>query len=157
MKSACKIVWICLAIAFVSAICGCQNNGDIGHLFGTWRVESYTVDGIRPEDPLLSDVTISFQSDIVNIVTIVDNYGLSYSQFGTWSEDGDTMTFNFTHFDNDNPPGKPDSQYNAPDWLGMTSKEPMVMKVSDSKKDSFTLTWHDPEGCVKVYKLHKTW
>lgn len=157
-----KSAFIFITVIFMT-LAGCQNNGDIGRLFGTWALSEYTVNGEKIEEleisreliVPLSHITFSFQSEVVGIATILDNYNSYDTRFGTWEEDGDTFTFNFTHYDSTYEPGT--GKYQAPPWLGMTSDGPMVMKVSDSKSRSFTLTWNDPRGYVRVYKLHKTW
>ena len=140
----------------------CQNNGDIGSLFGSWRIDSYRInDEIITEFEIgdmnipVDHVIFSFQNNIVNVETVLDNYLNHYSQFGTWSKDGDIFILDFTHYDADTESGT--AHYSAPIWIGMTSDVPMVMTVSDNKKNSFTLTWIDPHGNVKVYKFHKTW
>ena len=72
-----------LAIGFLLALIlgACQNNGDIGRMFGTWRIDSYLVDGEETDSITadghkipVSNVTFSFQNDIVNAVTVLDNY-----------------------------------------------------------------------------------
>ena len=160
--------YLLLFALIIAVMQGCQNNGYIGRYFGTWRFDSYSVDGeeitefeIRYDDRdfivPLENITMSFQGTVVSIVTVLDEYSDFTGRKGSWSEDGDQLTLNFTHYDDKTgEPGKAD--YAAPSWLGMTSKAPMVMTTSNNKNDSFTLTWIDPEGGqVRVYKMHKTW
>lgn len=152
----------CVLVAFM-LLAACQNNGDIGKYFGTWRIDSYTlnseavgtVEVYGVYEVPVSNCTFSFQNSVVNVVTVLDDYMSNNSVFGSWSEDGDTFTLDFTHVDAETPQGT--GQYSAPKWLGMVSDEPMVMKISNSLKDSFTLTWTDHDGNVRVYNLHKTW
>ena len=158
-----KSLFCLLAVIFAACAISCQNNGDIGRYFGTWRLESYTVDGNKVEEVTIdgntvptTNVTFSFQNNIVNVVTIIDDYESYYSRFGTWEDEGSTFVLDFTHTDaTDTAPGT--GQYAAPEWLGMVSDMPMHMALSGTGNKDFTLTWNDPEGSVRVYSLHKTW
>ena len=150
-----KKVSIFIVLLMSLAMAGCQNNGNIGWLFGVWRINSYTVDGVEQTDPLISRSTIAFQGEIVEIVAVVDDYQSRITRNGTWHEDGNDFTLNFTHSDDMRPAGT--GVYEAPGWLGMTSDFPMQMTISDQTSDRFTLTWEDGDGLVKVYELQKTW
>lgn len=157
-----KFLSIVLTAVMLLAAGSCQNDGNIGRLFGTWCLNYYSVNGERVETITVAEYTIpvdnitfSFQNNIVNVITVYDNYQTYYSSFGTWSEEGDVFTLDFTHKDADTEDGK--GRYQAPVWIGMISDTKMEMNVSDSKSRSFTLTWTDPQGNVMVYKLHKTW
>lgn len=131
------------------ACAGCQNNGDIGYLFGTWRVDSFTADGVeRPE--AAARTLISFQNDIIMVQELLDDHGTYDNHYGTWSEDGDKMTLDFTHTGES-------ADYSAPQWLGWTSDAPMVMQVTGRGPRDVTWTYVSPEGVTNVYKLHKTW
>lgn len=129
---------------------GCQNNGDIGYLFGTWRIDSFTSDGVdRPEDA--KSTLISFQNDIVMVQHILDDEGSYVNYYGTWEETGDVMRINFMHREDY-------GQVPVPEWLGWTDSEIMDMKVTDRKDGrAMTWTWTAPDGTVNVYRLHKTW
>lgn len=137
------------AVLLAIACAGCQNNGDIGYLFGTWRVDSFTADGTeRPE--AAARTLISFQNDIIMVQELLDDHGTYENHFGTWSEDGDMLTLDFTHTG-----GMAD--YSAPQWLGWTSDGPMTMQVAGRGSRDVTWTYVSPEGVTNVYKLHKTW
>lgn len=151
-----------LSLILMLGLGSCQNNGNIGSLFGTWRIDYYSVDGVEvkeidiPGEPLpLSHVMFSFQNNIVQVATVLDDYKNYSIVFGTWEENDGNMILDFTHADANTPAGT--GVYSAPTWIGMISDQKMVMKKTDNKKDSFTLTWNDPRGYVRVYKLHKTW
>lgn len=147
MKRLIYILPLLLAIVLQS----CQNDGHIGDIFGTWRVESYTRDGAEME---FGPTTFSFQNNIVDCVLLIDDYGTSWNRFGTWKREGDDFELNFTHSDNGTSQGC--GIYEAPGWLGMTSAEVMIMTVS-LKGDKMSWTWHDPAGALCIYRLHKTW
>lgn len=92
-----------LVIAFVSAIlCGCtRNNGDIGWLFGEWRLDRMTADGAEVdlypggEDEAIL-YTWSFQSDIIRINTMLPNHRRD-EVFGSWEEKDDILELNFSY------------------------------------------------------------
>lgn len=142
-------------VAFATLlICGgCQNDGNIGDLFGTWRVDSYERDGAQVE--IRGGATFSFQNSVVNAVLTVDDYGTNWSRFGSWEQPDDkTMRLDFTHHDDNTAVGT--GIYAAPEWLGMTSAEVMTMDCT-LKGDDMTWTWTALDGARCVYKLHKTW
>lgn len=155
-----------IAIVFAAIVAivlgGCQNNGDIGRLFGSWRLDQYLVNGEQVtevsaygETVPVKNIVFSFQSSVIKITTNLDDYLSYYSAFGSWKEEGDQFTIDFTHVDANTEAGN--GQYQAPKWIGLISDVPMVMAVSDSKSKSFTLTWDAPDGTVKTYKLSKTY
>lgn len=154
MKALDKMIYAMMAIV-VLTLSGCQDNGYIGRLYGTWRFASYSVDGVEIVGAMIEESTISFQNNITSVTTFVDEYLTDLTYYGTWKEEGDQFTLDFTHHDDVRPGGG--DVYSAPTWLGMTAEEPMVMRVSESTSRAFTLTWTDPQGAVKVYRLKKTW
>lgn len=147
--SACRALAILFAALLAAA---CQNNGDIGYLFGTWRIDSMTVDG-QPDPAAAAQTLISFQNDIIEVQRIFDADGTFANFFGTWAEDGDIITINFTHHADD-----PDDQaFNAPEWLGWTAAHPMQLSVSSRSSRTVTWTFTADDGTVYVYNLRKTW
>lgn len=137
------------------ALSGCQNNGDIGSMFGIWRVDAYMVDGTRVESPVINNTTVCFQGNVVEFVAVYDDYQSAYECYGTWAETATQFTFDFTHYDNDRLPGT--DLYVAPAWLGMTTKAPMVMDITKKTGRELVLEWHDTaKGTTKTYKLKKT-
>lgn len=130
----------------------CQNNGDIGYLYGVWGLDSYTVDGQELHDKYIDNTTFSFQSDIVEVVSQYDDYMSAYMSYGTWEwGSGDTLMFNFMHHDDT---GIYESQYQAPAWIGFTSGELMMMQVNGLSGSRMTLSWQH-EGKSYVYRLKK--
>jgi hypothetical protein len=148
---------ITLAVALLATACT-ENNGDIGDFFGTWRVESYTADGVVQQGNDMYKVnatTFSFQSQVVMVNVVLDEYGTNHTWYGSWSESGDVLTLNFTHSDNEIEQGT--SSYAAPVWLGMTSDSPMNLSITNRDSRSMTLSWTDGHGIEKIYKISKTW
>lgn len=144
-------ILIILAAVLTSA---CQNNGDIGDLFGSWRVDSYTIDG-QLQEGRPTQTVFSFQSITVNVSLITDEYGGAWQRFGTWTETDSEFIFDFTHHDNNNAPGT--GMYQAPEWLNFTSDAPMVLHKDQRSSRDMTLSFSDLDGRHHVYVLKKTW
>lgn len=95
-----RLVRILILVLMVGLIpVGCtRNDGDIGDLFGTWRLIEMTADGVA-QDLYSDDVkayTWAFQSGIIRIQEIGDR--MDYSDYmGTWTRDDDTLILDFTH------------------------------------------------------------
>lgn len=143
------------SVLFMLSLASCQNNGHIGWIFGVWRVAEYSIDGQPQTSSLQSSTTFAFQNNIVNVVAYIDDYNTDISRYGTWQQDGDEFTFNFTHHDDST--GQGEGVYAAPEWLGMTSAEPMRMHVISQTDDKFSLEWTDADGSRIIYKFEKTW
>ncbi len=147
-----------LTLIFILAlsIClgGCQNNGDIGDWFGSWRVDSYMLNGLEQEG-LAKATTFGFQSEVVVVTVVIDDYQTEYQRYGTWQELDDTFTLHFNHQDATTNPAT--DIYAAPEWLGMYSDKPMIMTLQRHDSRNVTLTWLGPDGATRTYKLHKIW
>lgn len=147
---------ILLACA-LTLLCGCQNDARIGWIFGVWGLESCTLDGERQEGYIYDTTTFAFQANVIRINCIEDEYLSGQEHYGTWvkQDDDRILTFDFGHHDDDHQPGA--GIYSAPQWLSMTSAEPMTMSISDRSSGRMTLTWLRPDGSTAVYRLKKTW
>ncbi|MCM1037001.1 MAG: lipocalin-like domain-containing protein [Bacteroides sp.] len=141
-------IYICL-LAAILTLGGCQNNGDIGYLYGTWRFESFTVDG-EPQT-VAEHTTVSFQNDIILVQRVLDAEMSYLNYFGRWSESGDVMTVDFAQTVGGEP-------VDAPAYLGWSGGAPMEMRVSDRSDRSMTWTYSGAaDGAVRVYRLRKTY
>lgn len=148
-----RITYILFILAAVLAS-ACQNNGNIGDLFGSWRVDSYTIDG-QLQEGMPTQTVFSFQSSVISVVLLTDEYGGTYKRFGTWSETDSEFVFDFTHHDNANAQGT--GLYQAPEWLNFTSDAPMVLRKEQMASRSMTLSFTDAQNHRHVYVLKKTW
>ena len=137
-----------LLILVIAVMAGaCQNNGDIGDLYGTWRFESYTIDG-EPQT-VAESTTVSFQNDIIQVQHVLDAEMSYMNYYGRWSESGADMTLDFAQ----TVAGEPVA---VPEYLGWTGAAPMRMEVSDRTSRSFTWTYR-ADGAVRLYRLRKTY
>lgn len=142
-------ITITILLALVAS--SCQNDGYIGDIFGTWKVESVSLDG-QPA-ALRFPTTFSFQNSVVEVVALTDDYMGNSQRFGSWERNAESITLNFTHHDDSRPAGT--SIYEAPAWLGMSSDTKIQMTCTISGR-SMDWTWHSPAG-VYNYKLVKAW
>lgn len=103
---------------------GCtRNDGDIGDLFGDWKLESLTADGEEvklyvgtgKDDPIL--YTWAFQSNVIRINTIYPDDRV-LDCYGTWQKDDDVLELKFIYSDSQEGT---DYRYNAPEELCLSS------------------------------------
>lgn len=107
---------VCLSLVIMA---GCtRHNGDIGDLFGEWRLERLTADGQETElyddssdGPLL--YTWAFQGNIIRINTIYAHNRV-FDCFGTWMRDDDLLELCFIYHDNSQGT---DYLYNPPEAM----------------------------------------
>lgn len=149
-----RYITMCILPMLALVTGGCHNDNTEGWIFGTWRVAEVYVDGVDASSPQSQATTFSFQNTVVEVVCTGEIAGDARQQYGTWSDDNGHFTLNFTHSDEAHPAGT--GFYAAPEWLFMTSAEPMVMDI-DRHGDHMTLTWQSPLGTTNVYELKKTW
>lgn len=84
-----------LALTFGLSAC-MHNDGDIGPMFGTWKVTSITVDG--EEDPAYQgNVFFQFQSQVVRLVQSLPHNDMT-EQFGSWECSDDDLTLDFHYY-----------------------------------------------------------
>lgn len=69
---------------------GCMHNdGDIGNLFGTWKISSVSVDG-QEDQAYAGDVFVQFQTEVVRLVQVRHNYDC-VEYFGRWTREGNHL------------------------------------------------------------------
>lgn len=128
-----------------------HNNGDIGDLFGNWRLDRLTADGV--EMPLYDGTddapvlyTWAFQSSIIRITAIYPHS--LYSDFwGTWKEDADVLELNFT-YDSTDANHVPPVALHIDDGITVLTKDRF-----DSNK--MELSYVSSEGTTYKYYLSK--
>ena len=138
----------------VPAISSCtHNDGDIGPLFGYWRLDEVTVNDV-PEN--LYDNTgvelyaFAFQSNVMYIQTVKAH--LDYDRaFGIWSLDGDRMTWHFNWTDDGNY-----TNYTPPAALQLDPSGLTVMDVVKLTSSSLETVYTDQSGNSIRYYLSKT-
>lgn len=136
-----RLIFSCL---FIPVLCGCtHNNGDIGSLFGIWKVTEVKIDNGTDEE-YEGTMFWSFQSSTIRM-TYIRPYHDRDEVYGTWRLDDNTLFLDF-----------PDEQY-APlpsSYLPRTS-ELQVLKMSDKK---ITLMYTEQnEGYRQIIYELKKW
>lgn len=143
-------------LIFISLIfSGCtQNNGNVGDLFGSWVLDSMTVDGQTAELPDAFYTTWSFQGEIL-MVTAVDQYHSVDKHYGTFIHSSRILKLDFVHHSDAIPEGT--GIYSAPEWLGFPAAGVFELTVDDLSGKHMVLSWTAPSGKSYIYKFSKTW
>ena len=129
---------ISLLIALLMGSCT-RNHGDIGIWFGTWHVEQITADG-NPVN-VEGDYFFQFQNKVFRVSQVYGHNEMVES-FGTWSEDGNTMTVDF-----------PDPTVYYIVMPGLESHNSFTVTTSSSHDVTFTKT--NADGFIYSYRLKK--
>lgn len=93
MKHLITYFWILVAAMAFSACT--RNGGDIGVWFGTWTIESVTVDGTVVPDPAGVHYAVQFQGQIVEVKEVNERHDPYTNTYGNWTEDADQMQWLF--------------------------------------------------------------
>ncbi len=144
-----------ILLALISLNSCVTNNGDIGALYGRWQLECVDIDGVEQsawtEDGKVFS-TWSFQNNIIMVEYsyVYHNTVSSSASYGTWLRGEGTISFDFTHSDDDNATGT--GPYAAPTWIyfptGVSvfdfveeSSQRMVLatKLADDRRLTYTL------------------
>lgn len=116
-----------------------RNHGDIGPWFGTWHVEQITAAGTPVN--VEGDYFFQFQSKVFRVSQVYGHEQLVES-FGTWSEDGNTMTVDF-----------PDPTVYYIVMPGLEAHNAFTVNTASSGDVTFTKTGTD--GTTYTYHLKK--
>lgn len=144
------IGYIFTALLAIAAMCSCtHNNGDIGPLFGQWKITD-----IATTDAVTGTVThnatsgafLSFQNDVVTLTQVYDGQHQSALSYGQWELNGKSLTLYFDISDGVSLPGAmfyPRADFN----IETLSGSELVM----------TLASNLPEGAAQVCYTLKKW
>lgn len=91
-KQLIKILGIALAL-FISVGCT-RNNGDIGPLWGLWRVTSMTIDG-EVNTQYDGCLYFAFQSSVFSMMTVNEETHEQKSSYASWHYQGDDIIIDF--------------------------------------------------------------
>lgn len=153
MKLAYRIITL-LIIALTFNACT-HNNGDIGELFGTWKLQSITIDG-EIDSSYEDNVLWKFQSSVMCMIRANDSTHNRLESWGTWSyaNDDTLLELNFTHTDNDNP--KPGStKYSPLPETHLPKSTIFTLDIIKLNSSEMILIYHSIEGKEYQYKLKK--
>lgn len=143
------------SLILIAALSACtRNNGDIGPLFGTWRLEQMKANGTPVE--LYDSETLlyswAFQSSIVAIQTILPHNNTRRA-LGTWEKDDDkhlTLDFGYTDID-----GKLNHTPPAP--LHLNSDGPTRLEIITFSGNRLNLRQTASDGITYDYSLRKAY
>lgn len=103
MKTLSRIILIITALISLNACT--HNNGDIGHLFGTWRLNTITINSeVDSVYAKADNVLWKFQSSVMSMIRADD---VTHNRVEIWASweytDNETrIALNFTHTDDNN-------------------------------------------------------
>jgi hypothetical protein len=84
------------ALLTLSILTSCtHNNGDIGIWFGSWKVESITVDGTNVAD-YKGNIFFMFQSNVFNMREVDETLHERIDEFANWEDNDATITINYS-------------------------------------------------------------
>lgn len=140
----------------LGAIClsGCtRNDGDIGDLFGEWRLESITADGeplqLYDNDPDAPQLyTWAFQSNVIRINTLYV-HSLVYDCYGTWARTDNSLILTFTYTDDDNTAYR----YTPPEIFHFSSDGVTDLAIDRLSGKKMELSRVDSDGTLYRYYL----
>lgn len=72
-----------------------SNNGDIGPLFGKWKLISIEYQGLPQNEEYKGDIFWSFQSKVISMQQIVDPNNEAWILYGSWILEDETLTLDF--------------------------------------------------------------
>lgn len=147
--------YILLTLTLLAATSSCtHNDGDIGPLFGSWILDSMTLDG-QPYTPDVDGYTcLQFQGKVIMAKIIDDRHSLLFYSVGSWERTDNTLYLDYTHSDNDTPPGE--GAYSAPYWLMLKPNAVNEVSILSLNSRHMHLRHITPDGDIVEYTFHKT-
>lgn len=146
------LLTLIFAFLLISTSCT-HNDGDIGDLFGRWRVESLQRDGI--DVPLYDDETLlytwSFQSSLI-FITVIEPHNDHYDIRGTWKREGNLLRLNFGYKGNDG-----DKYYDPPENLGLVKDGVSDLEIVSLSSKEMILKRVSETGETYTYYLRKAY
>lgn len=147
--------WILIATAsllLIVGLDGCtQNNGDIGPWFGTWKLDSMTING-APDTEYAGNVLWKFQANLLSMIRVFGSHE-QYEMYGTWSEpQPGVLRIEFIYSDDAEPEG---SMKYSP--LPETHLPPGIsdLDILEMKGSRLYLRYLSAGGTVYEYRLTK--
>ena len=149
---------IALIIIALSLNACTHNNGDIGDLFGTWKLESITINGeMDASYAKSSNVIWKFQASVMSMIRTNDTTHDRSESWGTWSyaNNETQLVLNFTHTDNNNTqPGSAKYSPLIETHLPKATISTLDIKELNGKK--MILIYHSSDGVEYTYHF-KRW
>lgn len=133
-----------------------HNNGNIGELFGTWKLQSISIDG-ETDTSYICNVLWKFQSSVMCMVRANDDTHNKFESWGTWSyaNDDTQLELNFTHTDNDNP-NQGSMKYSPLPETYLPKATISTLDITMLNGSEMILVYHSIDGKEYRYKF-KRW
>ncbi|MBO5455749.1 MAG: lipocalin-like domain-containing protein [Muribaculaceae bacterium] len=131
---------------------GCtRNNGDIGDLFGTWRLDTLTEDGKELDlyGGMTKVYTWAFQSHIIRVQDIRNNMDHS-NCYGTWIREENFLILDFTHKNDSGTTG-----FHPPVPLHFDSSGITKLTVEHLSSRKMQVSYKNADDVEYVYHLRK--
>lgn len=134
-----------------------HNNGDIGDLFGTWKLQSITInDDLDSVYQSKNNIFWKYQASIISMLQVNDTTHSRIESWGTWKyvNDGKCIEYNFTHTDNNHP--QIGSEYYSP--LPDTHLPKgciFILDILNISGDNMSLKYISDDGKQYIYKFKK--
>lgn len=117
-----------------------HNNGDIGELFGTWKLQSITINN-EIDTTYQNDIFWKYQASVTSMIKVNDDTHDFSDVWGTWRyvNDGSAIEFDYTHSDNDNIQGS--FKYSPLPETHLPSNSIFIMDVQELNDSHMTLRY----------------
>lgn len=143
----------CVTVVLLMPACT-RNDGDIGDLFGRWKVVSISADGeqlaLYDDDVLM--YSWSFQGSLLWVQTLYPHQDYTTVK-GMWSRTDRTLSLDFSYTGDDG-----DDYYRPPQPLHLVSDGVTVMSIADMSSSEMSLWYVSEEDGVKYeYYLKKVY
>lgn len=140
-------------LSIMSAACT-HNDGDIGDLFGVWRLTELTADGTHVD--LYGDADVdglqacdwAFQGNVVKIEMIYPYYDHDAS-YGIWSREGDRLLIDFSHTSGES------INFDPPAELHLEARGVTSLTMTEMSRTRMTGWYVDSEGVRYEYHLRR--
>ncbi len=143
--------FIIIGLVMLSLSSCTHNNGDIGHLFGFWRLERIEIDG-ETDSGYKGNITWAFQGEIVEMRIYGDNHTYN-SSIGTWERNDGYLDLNYTHSQDGLEPGTgPYSTFGELHW---PTNRVIRLKEEVATGKRMQLLWVSDDGSQYRYFLKK--
>lgn len=142
---------ILLLVAGISAVfIGCtHNDGDIGPFFGTWKLESVTIDGTEDSAYREHNIFWQFQSSVFCMRRVYSNHNQENS-WATWYDADGFLYVDYSHSDDSDNTGRytPFAEMHFESGLNR-------LEIKSLSRRKMRLEMVSPSGTVCRYTLKK--
>ena len=149
MKKIYNIVSL-FVLSIIIASCT-HNNGDIGHYFGTWKLERLTIEGVEDAE-YQGNIFWKFQSGVMCMVRVDDATHAKTEGWGTWEENDNKLRLDYTHHDDANSEGSQKYSPLPETHISRGITELEILKQNSSKME---LEYINNDGQVILYYFDK--